>query len=83
MTMSFSDCGHSPRFYNKYTTGDVVDEDVDYLYVFDNDLWLVLDGSTPKVISVTLEETSESYSRIVEEIMTAANAAYEHCLCGE
>lgn len=81
--LSFSDCGRSPRFYNKYTTGDVVDEDVDYLYVFNNEVWLVLNGATKQVISVPLEETSESYSRIVEEIMAAANAAYEHCLCGE
>lgn len=73
--LSFSDCGRSPRFYNKYTTGDVVDEDVDYLYVFNNEVWLVLNGATTQVISVPLEETSESYSRIVEEIMAAANAA--------
>ena len=73
--LSFSDCGSSPRFYNKYTTGDVVDEDVDYLYVFNNEVWLVLKGATKQVISVPLAETSESYSRIVEEIIAAANAA--------
>ena len=70
--LSLSDFGRSPRFYDSY-----IAEDVDYIYVSNNDVMLVLDSYTPKINIVPLSEQCGGYSWIVEDIKAAANIAYK------
>ncbi len=70
--LSLSDFGRTPRFYD----GKIA-EDVDYVYVFEDEVKLVLDSSTFDVNTVTLNERCGNYSWIVEDIKAAANTAYK------
>ena len=70
--LSLSDYGRTPRFYNGY-----IAEDVDYIYVYHDDVMLVLDSCTPQVNIVPLEEKCGNYSWIVEDIKAAANIAFK------
>lgn len=72
--LSLSDYGRTPRFYNGY-----IAEDVDYVYVYYDDVQLVLDARTPQVNTVPLDETCGNYSWIVEDIKAAANTAFKKC----
>ena len=70
--LSLSDFGRSPRFHNSY-----IAEDVDYIYVSNNEVMLVLEGSTPQINIVPLNKDCGHYSWIVEDIKAAANIAYK------
>lgn len=70
--LSLSDFECHPR----YCDGNIV-ADVDYLFVSGDDLMLVMESSSPLVSIVPLNESSEHYSWIVEEIKAAANMAYK------
>jgi hypothetical protein len=70
--LSLSDFGRTPRFYD----GKIA-EDVDYVYVFEDEVKLVLDSNTFDVNTVTLNEGCGNYLWIVEDIKAAANTAYK------
>lgn len=70
--LSLSDFGRTPRFYD----GKIA-EDVDYVYVVEDEVKLVLDSNTFDVNTVTLNEGCGNYSWIVEDIKAAANTAYK------
>ena len=70
--LSLSDFGRSPRFCDSY-----IAEDVDYIYVSNNEVMLVLEGSTPQINIVPLNKDCGHYSWIVEDIKAAANIAYK------
>lgn len=70
--LSLSDFGRTPRFYD----GKIA-ENVDYVYVFEDEVKLVLDSNTFDVNTVTLNEGCGNYSWIVEDIKAAANTAYK------
>lgn len=67
--LSLSDFGRTPRFYDGYISADV-----DYIYVLDDEVTLVLEGETN---TVSLNSTDSHYSWIVDDIKAAANMAYK------
>jgi hypothetical protein len=67
--LSLSDFGRTPRFYDGYISADV-----DYIYVLDDEVTLVLEGETN---TVSLNSKDSHYSWIVDDIKAAANMAYK------
>jgi hypothetical protein len=70
--LSLSDFGCAPRYNN-----GVISADVDYIYVSEDDVWLVIENGEPMNDTWPLNATDNNYTWIVEKIKAAANKAYK------
>ena len=70
--LSLSDFGCAPRYNN-----GVISADVDYIYVSEDDVWLVIENGEPLNDTWPLNATDNNYTWIVEKIKAAANKAYK------